>query len=45
MLFYVGAGMVVGIIIGYWVAPGYFFWFLLGALCGYLLQQVLGHRY
>ena len=39
MLGYVLLGAVAGAVIGHLVPPGYFFWFAVGALSGYLIQR------
>ena len=45
MLVYVLGGAVVGVMIGYLVPPGTFFWFLVGAASGYSLQRYLAQRF
>lgn len=45
MLPYVLAGAVIGAVVGHIIPPGYFFWFAVGAVAGYLLQRYTGSRY
>lgn len=45
MLGYTIIGAIVGAIIGHVIPPGYFFWFVIGSLCGYLTQKYVGRRY
>lgn len=43
MLVHVLLGAAAGVIIGHIIPPGYFFWFIVGAVGGFLLQKY--HRY
>lgn len=43
MLLHVLLGAAAGVIIGHLIPPGYFFWFVVGAVGGFLLQKY--HRY
>lgn len=45
MLFYTLLGAVVGAVVGHLLPPGYIFWFLIGALSGYVAQRFVGRRY
>lgn len=45
MLTYILLGAVIGVFIGHLVPPGYFFWFIVGSICGYLTKHYLNHRY
>ncbi|EGO63630.1 hypothetical protein [Acetonema longum] len=45
MLTYILGGAILGAIIGYVITPGHFFWFVLGAACGYLVRKYGGYRF
>lgn len=45
MLGYTLLGAVIGAVIGHLIPPGYFFWFAVGAFCGYLVQRCGNHRF
>ncbi|XEQ93081.1 hypothetical protein SCACP_19330 [Sporomusa carbonis] len=45
MVPYVLAGAVIGSIVGHLIPPGYFFWFMVGSVSGYLTQRYLGGRF
>lgn len=45
MLVYTLVGAVIGAIIGHIIPPGYFFWFVVGAISGYLTQRYIGRNY
>lgn len=44
MLAYILFGAIIGTFIGHMVPPGYFFWFIIGAVCGYLTKHYLNNR-
>lgn len=45
LLLYTLIGAVIGVIVGHIVPPGYVFWFVVGAISGFLSQRYFGRRY
>jgi len=45
MLVYTLIGAIVGVLLGHIIPPGYFFWFVVGAVSGYFLQRYTSHKY
>jgi len=45
MVGYILLGAVVGAVIGHLIPPGYFFWFVVGAISGYLAQKYVIRKY
>lgn len=45
MLAYVLGGAFIGVLIGHIVPPGYFFWFVVGAISGCLTQRYFCRRF
>lgn len=45
MFLYILGGAVVGAVVGHLIPPGSFFWFVVGAVSGCLVQQLAGRRY
>lgn len=44
MLYYILGGALIGAFVGYLIPPGYFFWFMMGAISGCLVQKYLSRR-
>lgn len=45
MLAYILGGAILGAVVGHIVPPGYFFWFVVGAISGCLAQRHFGRKY
>ncbi|HEY3425356.1 MAG TPA: hypothetical protein VGL27_11210 [Negativicutes bacterium] len=45
MLGYVLGGAAIGAIVGYLIPPGYFFWFVIGSLTGYVAQRYINGKW
>ncbi|WP_170233234.1 hypothetical protein [Sporomusa termitida] len=45
MVPYILAGAVIGSVVGHLIPPGYFFWFVVGGISGYLAQRYFGARF
>ena len=45
MLLYILGGALVGAVIGHLIPPGSFFWFVVGAVSGCVVQQLYSRRW
>jgi len=45
MVPYILSGALIGAVIGHLIPPGYFFWFVVGSVGGYLAQRYFGTRF
>lgn len=44
MLAYTLGGAAVGVLVGYLIPPGHFFWFVVGAISGCLFERYVSRR-